>query len=639
MEPNNMEETTKKRKKLKTGLPKVFDGTYFVVKHMTEDKILAICRTCNKELSGSTTSTGNFFSHIKRLHPEILSDCKSYINGSLPKTSLASSSDCYFPQRLDNVQAPNHELMNMHPSITPKIEMDDQSANSSYCDDDNRSYSQSQKPFMLQPIYSPQNSTTFLPVRNVLNFLLSELLPLSMMGNKGIHNLFQDQVPPMEIILDELNSTFNQLNISVSRFLSNQTVSIIVDISPNDPRKIIAVLATVLDDYFQRKNILLGVKSFSNSENFDNVANVVATILSSFDVSLDNVSNIVYGKGVSFNSMKYQLNDYLEIVPEIKKHSDFEKVKGFRSTIQSCVFLLDLAYQDAIEHMSSSNEIQTFQVVTNKLRTFWAKFKADDRLQEYLDVPVPTNLHWRNIFQPICFLLKHKHQIDNFIEQLNIDRPLTPDDWSYLEDFSNLMTFVHQASMILENELCLGYVLPTILSLITKIKDKQTDACRFFQCGILFGIQNRFSNILNFESPQNIDFLVATISHPKFKMIWAPLEQYNYLVDIFTNECQHLFTKAPQDSTSNDFFFDFTSTPSWSFVREEINDYLQNRNYTISCLHGFPTIKKMFLKSNTTLPGTEVLGDILKKTEQKIGYVGIEELQKMVFINENRKYF
>lgn len=635
-----MEDAPKKRKKFKSSLPKVFDGTYFVVKHMTEDKILAICRTCNKELSGSTTSTGNFFSHIKRLHPEILSDCKSYINGSLTKScSSTPTPDYYFPQRFENIQVPPQDTLSLNPNLTPKIEMDDQSVNSSYCDDDKFT----QKPFMMQrhmmqTTYSPHNSTTFVPVKNVLNFLLSELLPVSIM-DQSITNLLQDQVPPIEMIMDELNTTFNQVNCSVGKFLYNQTVSIIVDISPNDSRKVIAILATVLDDYFQRKNILLGVKSFSSSENFDNVANVVATTLSIFNIPLNKVSNIVYGKGVSFNSMKYQQSEYLEIVPETKKHGDFEKVKTFRCTIQSCVFLLDLAYQDAIEHMSSSNEIQTFQVVSNKLRIFWTKFKADSRLQEYLEVPIPTNLHWRNTFLPICFLLKNKHQIDSFIEQLNIDQPLTPDDWSYLEDFSNLMIFVHQALQILENELCLGYVLPTMLSLITKIKDKGTETCRFFQCGILYGIQNRFANILNFESPQNVDFLVATISHPKFKMMWAPVEQYNYLVDIFTNECQHLFTKAPHDSASNDFFFDFTSTPTWSFVREEINDFLQNRNYTISCLHGFPTIKKMFLKSNTTLTGTEVLRDILRKTEQKVGYVAMEDLQKMVFINENKKYF
>ncbi|KAL5288132.1 hypothetical protein ACFFRR_008782 [Megaselia abdita] len=594
-----MEETSRRRKKSKNSLPKLFDGTYFVVKSILDDKITVKCRACNKELNGYKTSTGNFFSHIKRIHPEILDECKSYLN-SLSKSNHLTT-DFYFP--LDGTENQTSDSMSMT-MITPKVELDEQSVNS-YCEDD--------KSFIQKPFIFQKNSCS------TLNFLLSELLPVSILTNKEIHGLLQDNVPSVDMVIEELNHTFNQISFSVNRFLSNKTVSIIVDIG----KKVIAVLATVLDEYFLRKNILLGVQKFSNSENFENVSNIVASVLSSFDISLDNVSNIVYGKGVSFNNIKYE-QDY-EIVAEPKKHRDFEKVKNFRNTIQSSVYLLDLVYQDALEHIRNSNEIQTFQIISEKLRIFWTKCKTDE--QEF---PIPKNLHWRNTFQPISFLLKNKHLIDD---------PFTPDEWSYLIEVSDLVKFVYQASMILENELCLGYVLPTVLSLISKIKDKKIETCRFFQSGILFGIENRFSNILNFESPQNIDFLVATISHPKFKMVWAPLEQFNYLVGIFTNECQHLFTKASEDSTSNDFFFDFTSSPTWSFVQEEINDYLQNRNYTISCLHGFPTIKKMFIKSNTTLTSTVVLGEVLRKTEQKVGYVEMEDLQKMVFINENKQYF
>lgn len=265
-------------------------------------------------------------------------------------------------------------------------------------------------------------------------------------------------------------------------------------------------------------------------------------------------------------------------------------------------------------------------------------------MQEFLQttigtVPFPKNLHWKNFLQPINFLVTNKEQIDNVLEQMLIEHPFTPDDWSYLAEFSNMIKLIFQASNILESEpnVCLAFVLPTIFSLLTKIKDFKSEKCRFFQCGLIYGIQSRFSAILNFEHIQNKSFLLATISHPKFKMMWAPVEQYNYLVDIFINECQHIFTKAPLDSASNDCFFEFTSPPSWSFVQEEINDYLQNRNYTISCLHGFPTVKKMFLKCNTALPSTGILAEIFEKTEQKVGFVEMKELQKMIFINENRK--
>lgn len=616
MDPNKTDEFPKRRKR-SNQLPKVFDGTYFVVKHMTEDKILAICRTCDKELSGSQRSTGNFFSHIKRIHPEILSDCKAYVNGSLN----ANYAEHYSLNT-------NHEIYSsaLNHIITSKLEIEDKSASSSYCDDDNTFL---QKQLMMQPNYSHHNSTTFLPAKDVLNFLLSELLPISVLENNEFSNLLQDTVPSSETISHELNIIFNQMVCSVNGLLSNKALSIIVDITSNSPGKLIGVSATILDEYFQRKTVLLSVQNYTHCESFDNVINQLATTLSTFNISLENVSNIVFGKEISCNDFNYQQNN-LSIVPETIKHPSYEKFKSFQKKIESCVFLMDLCYQDAIDYMISFDKIQTFHLVLNKLKIFWARLKVENT-----EVPIPTNLHWKNTFQPICSMIKNKPQIDNIMQQLNIDEPLTPDDWCFLSEFSCLIAPFHQASTILVSEHSLGYVLPTISTLITKIGEIKTEACKYFQTGIIVSLQKHFSKILNFE---NADFFVATISHPMFKLMWTTTEQYHYLLDLFTIQCEQLFTRTTQESISNDFF-NFNCTSTWSNGREEINDYLQNKNSTISSLHGFPTIKKMFLKTNTTPSGTENLEEVLRKAELKVGYVEMKDLEKMLFIKENKKYF
>lgn len=61
-------------------LPKILDGTYYKVladishSYMTK----ATCLTCNKQVAGSIKSTGNFYSHVDKMHPELSEICRAY---------------------------------------------------------------------------------------------------------------------------------------------------------------------------------------------------------------------------------------------------------------------------------------------------------------------------------------------------------------------------------------------------------------------------------------------------------------------------------------------------------------------------------------------------------------------------------
>lgn len=364
------QEPSKRRRRMRNGLPKLFDGTFFNVKHITADKIIAICRSCNRELSGSTTSTGNFFSHMKRLHPETLTDCRAYINGSSTKCFMSplegSSSEFFLPQKNENLQLSNSDYQ----VFTPKQELDDQSINSSFCEDDK---SFLQKSFQNQ-VYENQHRSS----QKVLNFVLTEMIPCSTVDNSSFHELFQDDsVPPTHVLREDLNQSYNQHLISVRRFLRNQSnVSIIVNGSSGNSQRILGILATVLDEYFNRKNILLDIRKYCNSENFENVMNFVSSTLHKFDIPIEKVSSILYGNGVTFDSRNYEFDEQFEIIAEEQKHQNFEKIKNFQSTIQSSIHLLDLAYKDALEHTKTSEEFQFFQGVCSKLKIFWSHLKG-----------------------------------------------------------------------------------------------------------------------------------------------------------------------------------------------------------------------------------------------------------------------
>ncbi|XP_011877795.1 PREDICTED: uncharacterized protein LOC105567495 isoform X2 [Vollenhovia emeryi] len=74
-------------------LPALLDGEYFTVTRVEDTNVTVRCQQCKKQLNGNLKSTGNFLSHVKRLHPNLMSRirCKSnqrksaiYVNSTLP---------------------------------------------------------------------------------------------------------------------------------------------------------------------------------------------------------------------------------------------------------------------------------------------------------------------------------------------------------------------------------------------------------------------------------------------------------------------------------------------------------------------------------------------------------------------------
>nr|XP_012230429.1 PREDICTED: uncharacterized protein LOC105676820 isoform X1 [Linepithema humile] len=60
-------------------LPAILDGEFFIVVRVRDTNVSVRCLQCQKVLNGNLKSTGNFLSHIKRLHPFLIEKirCKS----------------------------------------------------------------------------------------------------------------------------------------------------------------------------------------------------------------------------------------------------------------------------------------------------------------------------------------------------------------------------------------------------------------------------------------------------------------------------------------------------------------------------------------------------------------------------------
>ncbi|XP_012169011.2 uncharacterized protein LOC100644070 [Bombus terrestris] len=65
-------------------IPAILDGEYFTVIRVEDSNITVQCVQCQRHLNGNLRSTGNFLSHIKRLHPFMVDKIKSKANQRKP---------------------------------------------------------------------------------------------------------------------------------------------------------------------------------------------------------------------------------------------------------------------------------------------------------------------------------------------------------------------------------------------------------------------------------------------------------------------------------------------------------------------------------------------------------------------------
>lgn len=76
-------------------LPKLLDGKFYKniqPNQKTPGAIQATCTSCYGLISGTTKSTGNFLSHIKRRHKELLPLCQLYCQAKSSISASGSSS-------------------------------------------------------------------------------------------------------------------------------------------------------------------------------------------------------------------------------------------------------------------------------------------------------------------------------------------------------------------------------------------------------------------------------------------------------------------------------------------------------------------------------------------------------------------
>jgi len=84
-----------------------------------------------------------------------------------------------------------------------------------------------------------------------------------------------------------------------------------------------------------------------------------------------------------------------------------------------------------------------------------------------------------------------------------------------------------------EETVYLGNVLPSLFVIIKQIEGQKLQHCGLLQTTLIEALKKRFEPQLDFENKSCEEFVLASLSHPRFKLDWVPHEHVDQFRNLF----------------------------------------------------------------------------------------------------------
>lgn len=210
---------------------------------------------------------------------------------------------------------------------------------------------------------------------------------------------------------------------------------------------------------------------------------------------------------------------------------------------------LNLIATSDIAKITDRSYLQISKVTFEKLFKFWNLISrstaASDTVSDKCDCkfPVPVITRWNSMYDAAKKILFYKEKLIPVFEELKLNK-LKTTEWLFLKEYCEVMELLASALDKLQGEKrsYLGYVAPTILSLRLSLLNSTNRRvyCKPLSLSIIQNLEKRFDYLFNLSSSKSKAFILASISHPKFKMNWVPVRYKNVCRNLFVNECNTL---------------------------------------------------------------------------------------------------
>lgn len=243
----------------------------------------------------------------------------------------------------------------------------------------------------------------------------------------------------------------------------------------------------------------------------------------------------------------------------------------------------------------------------------------------------PCQTRWNSTFDCLENLLKVKDSLNNICIALDLPK-FKEAEFEFLSEYLEMLRPFAEALDHLQGSknTFYGELIPQLFRIKKVFKSYQSRHFKF--CSslanvLLENLQRRFQEYFDLSSTVN-DAILASITHPFFKLRWVPKEHKDRLKQMLITEVEirsksrqkqnsqnrsekELRAGDSKDMTSSYFLFEDSSDSSDSdaitvhnALQLQALQYLQNENTDLSILHQYPDIKELFKKYNTPLPSS-----------------------------------
>ena len=192
--------------------------------------------------------------------------------------------------------------------------------------------------------------------------------------------------------------------------------------------------------------------------------------------------------------------------------------------LRCCSHTLNLiATTDAESALQSASYKKLYRQSTAKTSAIWnltsRSTKAADAAFQIVGnrFLVPCVTRWNSYYDAIKKIVScDERKLTDVCKALELP-PLIHTEVAFLEEYVSVMAPVAAALDILQGEqqCSLGYVLPTLTSLKTKLRNMDLQSTGPLRDSVLRGINTRFGHCF-----QDKEFIMAAVTHPRFKLSW-----------------------------------------------------------------------------------------------------------------------
>lgn len=630
--------------------PIILDGTFFKIINQEKsggnkkvDNVLAQCMICKHNFKGTVAATSNFLSHLKKKH---VGDYKKYEEYKkktyIPPTKKHKLFDTKLKFLPDKSSAPLQQLFKRtNQNVACK-------AIAQYIVEAN---------CPLRTVELPAFKAL---IKTVSTMGTEVSCPTRVTITNTIATSMNDMKNKIALEIKTNNffcTTADMWSAHRKSYIGMSNVKSIKSTVTNLFKYFfLGVTIHFLNANLERKSYAIACKRFKGEHNYLTCGEMIQSIHQEYGLHNKNVTVTVTDNGSNLKKSFREFGMVVSLVDNRSKDSDdssdddethevefvnvtefFEEIQEKESDIElpfhhCCAShtLSLIATTDVGNYCKTDKEFsKMYHPTLAKCFGIWNLLKrssskaneaAVDIVGKNLRTPCPTR--WNSLYDSIIDLLKiDQIKINDLCVKLKLP-VIVEKQFQFLKEYVDTIAPIAITLDKLQGDLQIGMgeLTPCLLNAVFKLEKivslSASKYCLKLAKTLIHSIKKRFDYVF-FETVKSNHYILATASHPRWKLQWCHPSQKERITQVFLNELKtnnfSAYTvNSSQDLKSNEDneFYEFLNFNEGKTRNESPNierflmDFLADTETDLCMLKRHPAIKEIFLKYNAGIPSS-----------------------------------